>query len=209
MKKAIDIVTRVGRLLSDISQITWSESTMFPLIDSGQVMLIRRVPFANKTRESVSLVAGYAQKAPDDCVAIIGIPANTGGDAITPIERMLLDVEVPGWVNTPLDVPVIHVMYTGDPKEFLTYPARPTPPGAVDMEYAAYPTAITEVADDLSVLDEFVEPLVYYVAHKLLDANTSEANTAVRAREYSERVEDFIAEITGVPRAVPQQRGVA
>ena len=199
-KKAIDLITRVGIVLNDVDQTRWPETTMFSEIDAGQRNLIRRIPYANQARSTVQLVAGSIQQAPADCLSIINIPKNTNGAVITPIDRLLLDAEDPEWVNGAGDISVVHVMYTGNPREFITYPVQPSPSGEVDITYGAFPTAITDVQDALSVTDEFFAPVTDYVAYRLLQEDGDNTQNANKAIELYNSFEDFVAEITGIPR---------
>lgn len=197
--KVIEVVTRVGILLQDISQDRWPESDLFRWIDDGQLFFVRFIPYLNLARESMPLTQGYIQRAPSDCIAITDIPANTGGMAITQIERMLLDAEDPSWTATQQSAPVIHVMFTEDPKEFLTYPARDGAPGDVDIVYGKYPTKVTDVAQDLSVLDEAVEALVDYVLYRGFDGDSDNAQNSNRAADYYARANRYVEAVTGKP----------
>ncbi|ATQ79230.1 hypothetical protein CR152_32155 (plasmid) [Massilia violaceinigra] len=123
----------------------------------------------------VTLVVGTLQHLPIDGKALLDVPRNANGHAVTRIARKALDAQVPDW-HSPAraKAKVLHFCFSGDdPKTFYVFP--PSPGGnAVTAVYEAIPPALT-LNDPISLDDSYVGALLDYLMYRAYEKDSEYA----------------------------------
>lgn len=195
-KTANDVITRAGVLLGDTAKGRWTDAIFYLWINDGLREIITRRPFAHQTRGTVALVQGHRQTTPSDCLAVIDIPYVVGGNAITRMNRLLLDVEDPDWVTSVTGGAPIHFDVNPEvPGEFIVYPAQePTPGRSVAIVYGKEHDAITATANPITIDPRYFNALVDYVVYRAQEEDSDNVANAARAdRSYKQ----FMAALGG------------
>lgn len=82
------------------------------------------------------------QSCPADSLRLVEIFQIKNGDAVTEVNREVLDQMSPGWVNEAAGTPINFMRHVRNPNKFFLYP-RPTAGVVLVGEYAQVPPAYT------------------------------------------------------------------
>lgn len=178
---ASDITVRVRDIVNDPDAVRWSDPELLRWTGDGQKFIAHYRPDATAVSAVVDLDAGSKQMLPYGSVRLLDInnavkaddsPAN----AVTLIDRSLLDQQAPGWQAGVKSLLVRHFVYDNRiPNEYRVYP--PAKAGAkLDISYSAEPLDPTATNSTLSIPDTYRDMLVSYVCHRCYCKDT-EART--------------------------------
>lgn len=195
-----DIIKKAWTLLQD-DGTRWSEATLLKWLNQGRRMLVRAVSANFISRRVIQLAEGAAQQVPSDCAHFFGVWRNRGADGtaigvtVRRIDRASLEVFAPLWsAESEAEVRDFAI---DDPEAptYLVYPPVPSsPPVWVEVELAAWPTALTEASQDIGMSDRYATALLYWLLHQAHAADTEEGSAA-KAKGYFEA---FYAEAKGI-----------
>lgn len=182
---AQNIIDKVESLLQDENNDRWSATDHLKNYNEGQKAIVVRKPDAYVKNENITLVAGTRQTidgfAIVDIVRNMGLQGGTPGQAITKIDRTVMDLASPNWHSGSASATVKHWMYDSrDPKRWWCYPPQPSSnQGKVDGIWCTAPPAATP--STTMVLDEVYEPVL--MDYMLFRAYSKDAANSVYARD--------------------------
>jgi hypothetical protein len=188
------IISKVSTLLQDATNIRWTTTELLDWLNDGQREIVMYKPNACVKNTDVALVAGTKQTIPADGINLIDIPRNTGGNAIRPTNRNILDAQIPDWhASSRQNAKVQHYCYTpNDPRTFYVFPPSPGT-NSVEIIYCAAPAAAT-IGGVISIDDIYAAPLTNYIAYRAYSKDAEYAENSGLAQAYYQA---FITQITG------------
>lgn len=202
---ASDILRDAQKLLQDPDGTRWTLEELTHALNDGMLEACLHKPsaFAEAVVLTLSegtwqtLAAGQSQFMR----AVRNItdegPPRVAGDAITPIERDALDMQIPDWHQNsvvPFTSTVQHVMVDPmNPTEFYVFPGNDGT-GKIEAMVAMEPTLVTIPSSDPTVLANYTDTidmapiyksvLLDYVMHRAFAVDMQMAGSAQRATMY-------------------------
>ena len=153
---AQSIIRRATDILQDQASVRWPVGELARYFNDAQRSVIKLRPDAMNTPATVTLAQGARQDLENMGLALppaklIEITRNmatsSNRDAVTKVDRGILDRQTPGWYAIAPSVNIIHYMFDPrDPKTFYTYPPA-TALAELEVMYCAFPVDIQEPAD--------------------------------------------------------------
>lgn len=191
---ATTLISDVREALQDKASVRWSNDELVTYINRAQLDIHRVRPDSTATTKSVSLRAGVRQTVPVEAASLIDIPSNTGGGAITKINKVTLDAVERNWRSaTPSDV-VLHFMHDlRTPRQFEVYP--PAAGARVDIEFSAYPVEVTTAPGgytQISLGPQWVPALYHLVLYYCWSKDAEYAANAALATSHLARAEQML-----------------
>ena len=167
------IIDKTEAFLQDPTNLTWLEADHFTNLLDGIREICKIKPDAYITNATVQLVAGAKQSAPAGASLILDITRNMGtsgttpGDAVTLVDRAVMNAVLPGWNTATAAATVVHWMYDPkDPKVFYVYPPQPgTSMGYVEMECMAQPAPII-ISAAIPIDDDYENALFNFMLYR-------------------------------------------
>jgi hypothetical protein len=191
---ASSIIQRVVGLLVDVTSVRWKIDELVRYLNDGQREVVIYRPDAKVVTASHALSAGTKQTIPTEGRKLIEVLRNTGGGAITLIDRQILDAQDPSWHTITGTTNILHYMSdVRTPTVFLVYPPAAASGASVELSYSAYPTDIAEpgagstfsdVSGNIDVLDIFSNVLQDYILYRAYLKDGEFAGNAQRATAY-------------------------
>lgn len=200
------IADKAALLLQDTTNIRWSSDEMVKWINAGckELVLLKpnsltaniSVKLSSGTKQTLSSTAGNyvpqpAAIAPIQLLEVVRNMGTTGletaaGNAITGIDRKVLDITLPGWHSSAnAGTTVKHFMFDPkDPKTFYVYPPMSDATRYVEVILSRAPSAITAIGETLdSGIDEIYEnALVDYVLYRAYSKDSEFTANAQRSQ---------------------------
>lgn len=192
---ATQVFAEVRIPLQDPTGIRWGNEELLMYLNRAQLDIHRARPDTTATIKPTSLRAGVRQTLPAEASSLIDIPCNSGGAAITKVNKYLLDSVEPNWRARTASPTVQHFMHDmRTPRQFDVFP--PAGAGArVDIEYSAYPTtvALTGGGDgNVSLAPQWVPALCHLVLYYAWSKDAEYANNAALAASHLARAEQML-----------------
>lgn len=192
--KVSDIITRVGRQLSDPDHVRWTVPELFDYIDDAQRQIVLIAPDANSRVEVFELAEGTKQSLPADAIRLLRVIRNMGDDGQTPGQiiqptlRSTLDADIPLW-HTAQGQVVEKFIYDPDASRttFYVYPATA---GYVELAYSIVPAALSRPEDLEEVLelpDQYINPIVDWVLCRCFGKDSDYGGNAARSQMHESR----------------------
>jgi hypothetical protein len=179
--KVIEVIGRAVVLLGDESSVRWKRVELQNYLNDGYKAILHLRPDANALTAVVTLVAGiYQAPTLTGLIRILDVQRNVAAtstkEAVSAMDKKVLDSMVPGWPMSTGSVNVSHWMPDAmTPTKFLVYPPA-TALSQVDVLYSAIPTphALSESQLDpagadttvININDSFVPALVDYILYR-------------------------------------------
>ena len=176
------VLTNVKTLLNDAGMIHWTQNELLQWGSEGQVELVVLKPDAATKTVDLQLVSGARQTNPADCISILDMRQNNGGNAITPADRATLDRFMPGWMKGPTASTVKHWMPDPQPDTFYVYPAQNSTPAKVVITHSFTPPALV-AGGNLGVRDIYQAAIENYILFRAFSKDAEPAS-AERAMAY-------------------------
>jgi hypothetical protein len=212
------INTKVGLILQDATNIRWTTSEMCGWINSAQREIIIYKPNANPVTEAMVTVAGTKQSIPTSGIQLLEVIRNMGtngttaGNAITNINRNILDVTIPDWHTASASASSKHFCFDERiPQVFYLYPPQPTSSmGYVEVCYSKLPTDLTESAGSISgsIFNDLYETVI--IDYVLYRAYSKDSEHTANAQQSIAHYQAFVAALTGKTQSevmlAPDQR---
>jgi hypothetical protein len=190
---AKDVMERATIILQDTGAVRWPATELLKWLNDGQREIAIHKPTAVTNTVTLSLDAGTRQDLPATYVSLVSVHRNVDGNAIRPIDRSVLDNQIPGWQDTnvlPYAADVTHVIFNeANPREFYVAPGN-TGTGEIEATVAVLPTDIAEPASpldiasytaNLAVPEIWRGAMVDYVLYRAYSKDTQSPNAANRA----------------------------
>lgn len=216
---ASDILLGAITQMQDVTNVRWTIAELCRYYNDGQRAVATVRPDALVKTAACPLVVGTRQTLPADGVKLIEPVRNTGGTqrAVRMVAREILDAQVPGWHSLPGKAEIVHVMYDlREPLAFYTYP--PAALGAsldltysaktVDIAIPAAGAAVTDVAGNLSLSDQFANPLRDYILFRAYSKDATYTANAPRADKHLQLFADQLGiDIKAAVAVAPRSDG--
>lgn len=169
---AQNIIDRAETILQDTTNVRWLATELLQWVNDAQRQIVLLKPDANPTVASVLLTSGTKQTVPSGGTQFIDLarnmgsaPGSTPGNAITYIDRNILDEQQPGWHAATPSAVVQHFTFDGrNPKVFYVYPPA-TGTAYAEIHYAASPADIG-LSDAISLGDIYANPVLDWVLYR-------------------------------------------
>ena len=153
-------------ILQDPTGVRYSDADLLVYANEAVALVSKFIPHLFHSVGDVACVADSALQsvAPDAAQALVEVRRIKNGAAITPADRMSLDLFSPSW-RTMASAPAVHWMpVNGDPLRFELYP--PAPAGQV-VEVMCVRVPETFAADtDTGLPTVLSDPIADYVVHR-------------------------------------------
>jgi len=165
------IVDKAELILKDSSNGRWEAAELLDWLIEGEGIVVTFKPDANAVQEAVVLTAGTLQSLPSTATQLLDVtynmgltPGTTYGDAITIVDRGLMDSCYPGWQTETASAIVKHVIYDPVklPKKFWVYP-KSLGTNYIQIITAKIPGTIASLATAINLADEYAAPLMDWV----------------------------------------------
>ena len=176
------VLLNVKTLLNDAGLIHWTQNELLQWGSEGQVELVTLKPDAATKTVDLQLVSGARQTNPADCISILDMRQNNGGNTITPTDRATLDRFMPGWMKGPTASTVKHWMPDPQPDTFYVYPAQNNTPAKVVITHSFTPPALV-AGGNLGVRDIYQAAIENYILFRAFSKDAEPAS-AERAMAY-------------------------
>lgn len=170
------IIADCQRELQDSDGVRWPAGELVGYLNDGQRLIVTLNRGASAKTDVMTLAEGVKQTAAIDVVEVMDVLANADGRrrAIRQVSRAMMDACEPGWMaKTPVGE-VVHFMVDAHlPRQFEVYP--PASAGVrVLCKLSMLPSDVAppvgpmaaDVPGDISIRDEFAEPLRNYVLYR-------------------------------------------
>lgn len=208
------VLERVVGTLEDDGSVTWTLQDLVRYLNDGQRYLhVLRPDLFNLTVDH-ALVAGSVQALPGDGSKLIDITHNTVDEmrAVTPVDKKMLDAQVPSWRSGKQSSEVVHFMYDPlRPKAFEVYP--PAKLGArLSIQYAAIPTdieepstgtALADLVGEVGVPDLQATALQHYICARCYSEGGEDGNAARAQAFYALLANELGIEIQATKNVAP------
>lgn len=180
--KAVDLINRVSITLQDPTFVRWTQSELLNYLNDAQRQVVLFRPDAKAVNASFSCAATAKQTLPAEGLRLINVLRNTGGRAVTKVDRSILDVQLPNWYETAVSADgVKHYVYDAlDPKNFYVFP-KPAAAHQIDIVYAMAPVdiVISNFTTDTQVIgidDIYANALMDYMMYRSYQKDSEFAN---------------------------------
>lgn len=205
--QAKDILHRATITLQDSGFVRWPLPELLLYLNDAMLELANHKPSAVTRTVELPLAKGTWQTLPATYVSLVRVVRNldtldasptkrTGGVAITPTSRNILDVVMPGWQDPdvlPLSAAVQHVVQDmADPRSFYVVPGN-TGTGIVEAVVSVLPVPIPEPASPLNIASYtatvnvpsiFQNALTDYVLYRAYSKDSADPSSAQRAQAH-------------------------
>lgn len=180
--KAVDLINRVSITLQDPTFVRWTQSELLNYLNDAQRQVVLFRPDAKAVNAAFSCAATAKQTLPAEGLRLINVLRNTGGRAVTKVDRSILDVQLPNWYETAVSADgVKHYVYDAlDPKNFYVFP-KPAVSHQIDIVYAMAPVdiVIANYTTDTQVIgidDIYANALMDYMMYRAYQKDSEFAN---------------------------------
>lgn len=180
--KAVDLINRVSITLQDPTFVRWTQGELLNYLNDAQRQVVLFRPDAKAVNAPFTCVNSAKQTLPADGLRLISVLRNTGGRAITKVDRSILDVQLPTWYETAVGSDgVKHYVYDAlDPKNFYVFP-KPAAAYQIDIIYAMSPVDIvianhTTDTQVIGIDDIYANALMDYMMYRAYQKDSEFAN---------------------------------
>ncbi len=189
---AQNIADKAELLLQDETNIRWTEAELLGWINSGQREIALYKPNAFTVVSTLTTVKGSKQDLPAGSIQLFDVIRTIGGNAITPVDRRILDVTIPGWHTQP-DGPAKHYAFDlRNPTVFYLFPPSPGSQ-SIEASWASLPSILQTMAD--TIFDDLYETaLIDYVLYRAYSKDAEHTANQQRAAQHQQA---FITALQG------------
>ncbi len=218
---AQSVLLRVVGTLQDASAVRWATNELVRYLNDGQRDITVYRPDATATTATLTCVSGTRQTLPAAASKLIDIVRNVATTSdkqvVRKVNRQMLDSISPSWHVATASVNISNYMYDPiDPRVFYVYPPATTL-AQLSTVYSAYPTDITEPADNalyttvsgnISVADIFANALADYILFRAFSKDAESSANAGRAQaHYALYTTALSTELRGTTSIAPSTSG--
>lgn len=194
------VANKVQKLLHDETGIRWTGDELIMWINSAQKEILIYKPNSLTKVMNLELIPGTLQKVWDKdatCIQVLDVIRNVGGNAVTNINREVLDATLPNWHQAAAGTPQHYVINPLDPKNFYVYPPVATPAsGYIEILIAYEPTDIvslgtivngvfTSAASSILAFDAIYESVIIdYVLYRAYGKDSEHTANSTRSKSH-------------------------
>jgi hypothetical protein len=162
--------------------VRWTQGELLNYLNDAQRQVVLFRPDAKAVNAPFTCTNTAKQTLPAEGLRLINVLRNTGGRAVTKVDRSILDVQLPTWYETAANADgVKHYVYDAlDPKNFYVFP-KPTNLHQIDIVYAISPVdiVISNYTTDVQVIgidDIYANALMDYMMYRAYQKDSEFAN---------------------------------
>ena len=181
--KVVDVIARASIILQDTAATRYANANLLKFFNDGQREVVLHRPDANITTETFACANGSKQELPAAALRLVEVIRNVNGNAVTQVDRAILDRNLPNWHETLAGAKGIeHFVYeTVNPKNFYIYPKGISGTHSVEIVYSTTPAniAISNFSTDTTVIgldDVYGNCLIDYVLYRAYQIDSDEGN---------------------------------
>ena len=205
---ATKVIEDVASAIVDEGHNRWTNSELLSYLNAAQLEIANKRPDSSVTTTTFECVAEAKQTLPSTGLRLIEVIGNTGGEAITLVDRAVLDEQIPNWRNSTATAIAHYVYDDRDPHTFYVYPV-PAVDHSIDVTYSIAPATI-EIADAdfgsaqdiISIDDIYLTPMIEYMLYRCFIKDAENQSYAARARGHLQAFSIAIGEKTQADSAV-------
>lgn len=219
--QARDVMRSASITLQDSGTVRWIPTELLGYLNDGIREIVARKPNATTKTVTLTMAAGTLQELPEEYTILSDVTRNltlghgeaggpVGGGAVRPIERTILDAQIPGWQDAtvmPFAKKVVHVIY--DPTDLRHFYVAPGNDGTGKVEavvgFMPDPIAtpanvlvVDEFTGEVPVPDLYRNALVDFVLHRAFAKDGASAGAAQRSVAHLEK---FTAALSSIGQA--------
>ncbi|WP_420588234.1 DUF6682 family protein [Bacterioplanoides sp.] len=182
-----DIFNTVSFILSDTSNVTWTEPDLINALNNACRMVVICRPDACSTIGDVTLKEGAQQRIPDDGLRLIDTYYNESGIPIRMVSRRDVDRINPDWMHMNPTDDVLEVMYDGRiPDVFYVYP--PAKEGRViRLGYSLMPDVVNTADDPFPLPEKYSPAVIEWMLYQLFSLDSRNAQSQQQASAHSQQ----------------------
>lgn len=180
--KAVELINRVAVTIQDPTFVRWTQQELLDYLNDGQRQVVMFRPDAKTVNTTFTCAAQSKQELPANALRLVNVLRNQNGRAITKIDRKILDVQLPAWMEANIGADGLkHFVYDAlDPKVFYLYP-KPAVTNVIELIYSTVPDKITisNFASDTQVIgldDIYANALMDYMTYRAYQKDSEYAN---------------------------------
>lgn len=209
------IILEAQTALQDLTGTRWPASELVRFLNDGQRAIVTKRPDSKATTVTHTCVAGPIQTIPATAQSLINVHTNASNQAVTKIDRALIDATMRGWTGVASGVPVHFMHSLTEPRVFYVYPPA-TVGTTLSCVFSNYPTDVgaptapgklaSTVSGNIDVPDEYEAALLHFVLYR---AWNKDAEFGGNAQLASQHYQLFKAELgdqaQGVSSTTPKE----
>lgn len=179
------IITEVGRILHDQTNVRWPETELLDYINAAQREIVYHKPSANvsSTSESLSAAGNTITLSANTTIAVLDCHTATRGLIL--LDREILDKETPGWRNeSGVSGAPYHYMYDRRIPNVIEFYPAPEGTATITIYRAVNPTELTGAGETINLNDEYANSIVLYVLARAMAKNAEYAGNQQVAQNY-------------------------
>lgn len=176
------IVNDAKTILQETTGVRWSDMELMGWVSAAQREVVMLVPSAFTTVFAQTLAPNTTRQGiPADGYAFIDIIGSSAGQAVTPIEKTVMDRLRRGWrYEAASDKPLHYVFDPRQPREYHIYP-RPATGVSVELVYSVCPPELTSLSQTIAIDDIYTSPLTDYTLYRAYSKDLETVGNAERA----------------------------
>ena len=181
-----DIVSLAWQQLQDLTGIKWDYTKLIPYLNYAILEILTLKPEALPSTVAITLAPGPTQALPPTAIALLDAGYNllpdgiTYGNAITVIDKEVMDEVLPGWTSFPAVLVVQYLVYDRkNPKVFYVFPPQPPSPpgpGTISSILSMPPTKLTDFTSTFPLDVSYKPACVNYLVYRALAEETTIPN---------------------------------
>lgn len=170
------IADNAAGLLHDVAKTRWTDADYLTWLNDAQRQAVLLDPSIFTVHESFALTADKTEQTlPTGANTLMSVSYNLGADGLTigravrVVAKDALDAQVPTWHTDPADAVNGITDYMYDPRDrdhFYVYPKAPATAWYVELVYGGTPTALTALADPITIKDLYANALLDYLMYR-------------------------------------------
>lgn len=185
---ASTIMDRAEYILKDAGNDRWTEAELLIWLNEGQRAIVLVKPDANATMEAVQMSSGTEQSLPTSAIQLLdatynmGTDGSTVGDAVTIVDRGIMDACYPGWQNETAATTIKHVIYDPVklPKKYWIYP-QSDGTNYLQIITGKLPSDVAAKENNINLDDEYVPALMEWILYRAFSKDAEYNETSERA----------------------------
>lgn len=194
------IMDRAETILQDTSNARWTEAELLDWLNEAQGVIVQVKPDSNAVIEAVLMSSGGIQSLPSTAIQLLDATYNMGtddgtdyGNAITIVDRAMMDACYPGWQTATAATVVKHVIYDPIklPKKYWIYP-QSDGTNYIQIITAKIPSDVAAKANDIQLADEYVPAIMEWMLYRALSKDAEYVATADSALVHLEGFQSLL-----------------
>lgn len=187
---AQNIADKAELLLQDETNIRWTEAELLGWINSGQREIALYKPNVFIVVDVLTTVKGSRQDLPAGSIQLFDVIRTIGGGAITPVDRRVLDVTIPGWHSMPEAAAKHYACDLRNPTTFYLYP--PAAAGvSIEASWSTIPASL--ISMDGTIHNDLYETvLIDYVLYRAYSKDAEHTANQQRAAQHQQAFVDAL-----------------